>query len=187
MRWDAVCAQQAFAFCDPPSQPLSDAPCTAPHRGAGCNDAQCETTVCSLPGYEDCCLTRWDSECVRAAQAFSARHEGFGFGAGVVQAANDAVKAAAAAREKEAREAAAAALIKSGDAAGEEVIWWPVDAVEPAPGESSEEEVGIAFALVEAGQKPLNPRVVGYEISCCSKNELNLCFFAKYDLIDICF
>ena len=108
-----------------------------------------------------------------AAQAFSARHEGFGFGAGVVQAANDAVKAAAAAREKEAREAAAAARIKSGDAAREEVIWWPVDAVEPAPGESSEEEDGNAFALVEAGQKPLNPRVVGYEISCCSKNELN--------------
>ena len=69
VRWDAVCAQQAFAFCRVPATLPNDAPCTAPHRGVGCNDSQCQATVCDLPGFASCCDTRWDVECVRAARA----------------------------------------------------------------------------------------------------------------------
>ncbi len=69
VRWDAVCAAQAFSFCSGATVVVTDEPCTTPHRGKGCNDTACATTVCSIPAYENCCDIRWDAECVRVAQA----------------------------------------------------------------------------------------------------------------------
>lgn len=69
VRWDAVCAQQAFSFCDPPPSGGTRDPCDARHATPGCNDAQCASAVCAIAGFEYCCLNRWDTACVQAAEA----------------------------------------------------------------------------------------------------------------------
>jgi Ca2+-binding EF-hand superfamily protein len=110
-------------------------------------------------------------------------HVGFGYGASVVKLANDAVKAAAAAKKKDKAERALRRRIKRGDAAREEALWFPVDAVEPTPGDYSSDEddrpdASTAYALVASGGMGMS-RVVGYEISGCQrKPQLN----GSYDI-----
>ncbi len=69
VRWDAICAEQAFSFCDPPLPGGTRDPCDVRHATPGCNDPQCASAICAIPGFEYCCLNRWDTECVQAAQA----------------------------------------------------------------------------------------------------------------------
>lgn len=67
VRWDAVCAAQAFTLCDPPFFIDGRDPCDQPSTNQGCNVPQCSAAVCSVPGYESCCTQRWDAHCVEAA------------------------------------------------------------------------------------------------------------------------
>jgi len=69
VRWDAVCAQQAFNFCDPPVPGGTRDPCDVRHATPGCNDPECASAICAIPGFEYCCLNRWDTDCVQAANA----------------------------------------------------------------------------------------------------------------------
>ncbi len=69
VRWDAICAEQAFAFCDPPVPGGTRDPCDVRHSNPGCNDPQCASAICSIAGFEYCCVNRWDDACVQAAQA----------------------------------------------------------------------------------------------------------------------
>lgn len=69
VRWDEVCASQAFVFCNPPSPGGGREPCDVRHATPGCNVPDCASRVCSVPGYETCCTNRWDTNCVAAADA----------------------------------------------------------------------------------------------------------------------
>jgi hypothetical protein len=69
VRWDAICATQAFAFCNPPQAGGTRLPCDVRHTTPGCNDPQCASAICSIAGFEYCCLNRWDTNCVQAAEA----------------------------------------------------------------------------------------------------------------------
>ena len=75
VRWDAVCTQQAFNLSQVTGSGCSlDAnidgrePCDEFHLTASCNDPACAASVCSIPGYETCCDSRWDTFCVEAAE-----------------------------------------------------------------------------------------------------------------------
>ena len=67
VRWDAVCAAQAFTVCDLPFNAGGRDPCNEIHGTPGCNDENCTAAVCSIPGLEFCCQLRWDTDCVNAA------------------------------------------------------------------------------------------------------------------------
>jgi Ca2+-binding EF-hand superfamily protein len=99
-----------------------------------------------------------------------------GYGSGVAMAVREAL--AADARRKLREEAAAAAeeRVASGESAREEVLWFPIEALEPLPDQREEhpvQKVGTAdFALVDAGAIAIS-RVIGYEVSGCTRVELN--------------
>ena len=112
-----------------------------------------------------------DSTAIEQQQPPEETHAGFGYGASVVKLANDAVKAAAAAKKRDKEARALRRRIKHGDARREDVLWFPVDAVEPTPGDYSSDEddrpdASAAYALVVSGGLGVS-RVVGYEISGC--------------------
>ncbi len=112
-----------------------------------------------------------DSTATEQHQPPEEAHAGFGYGASVVKLANDAVKAAAAAKKRDKEARALRRRIKHGDAKREEVLWFPVDAVEPIPGDYSSDEderpdASTAYALVASGGVGVS-RVVGYEITGC--------------------
>ncbi len=69
VRWDEVCAAEAFVFCSYPPPGGTRSPCDERHATPGCNVAECASKVCSIPGFEFCCDLRWDTACVQAADS----------------------------------------------------------------------------------------------------------------------
>ena len=67
VRWDSMCAAQAFTVCDIPFIVNAREPCDQFHLTPACNDPECSAAVCSIPGLEFCCTQRWDTACVDAA------------------------------------------------------------------------------------------------------------------------
>ncbi|MEY4848943.1 MAG: hypothetical protein RLZZ36_2056 [Pseudomonadota bacterium] len=71
--WDSICAAQAAQACTLCGGGLScgDAAagsCCNEHAKPFCSDAKCCSIVCSFD--ETCCITAWDTTCVKLAQAF---------------------------------------------------------------------------------------------------------------------
>lgn len=50
-----------------PLPPITDSDCCFSHEGTGCDDAQCEDTICSFDKF--CCVEGWDLECEQEALA----------------------------------------------------------------------------------------------------------------------
>lgn len=70
--WDAACVKTADRRCafTPGCGVPGSGSCFVPHATAGCDDAGCCDRVCRVPGFEYCCQTGWDEDCVRAAVEF---------------------------------------------------------------------------------------------------------------------
>jgi len=72
--WDAICAAIANAECDTlcggglSCGDLEAGSCCNEHDTPFCNNAKCCALVCSFD--ETCCITEWDTTCVKLAQAF---------------------------------------------------------------------------------------------------------------------
>lgn len=67
-RWDAVCAREATFICVPTFVvTIGREGCLTAHASAGCANADCNRSVCSVD--PSCCTTAWDQGCVLVATA----------------------------------------------------------------------------------------------------------------------
>ena len=63
--WDASCVAIAEVACSDCMLPTTEASCCETGPQVGCNDLECQATVCQADGY--CCSMGWDDVCVEAA------------------------------------------------------------------------------------------------------------------------
>lgn len=64
--WDGMCVDEAEKFCGDLCFPdFGDSTCCAPHGGIGCDNFDCQSTVCTLDPF--CCNTAWDLQCASEA------------------------------------------------------------------------------------------------------------------------